>query len=360
MSAPRASRPSGGQPTARTCSRFVGDVGSCRAGLGLNLDRQPTARALPPHPPCRCAASWRHPAELTARALEVRSSDRGSRHRSVGQEEGRRGDPSDLSFLQRPRVRVHACVRGGEGEKEELKYLSLFSETPTNQALRAPEILQAAACKISEVSRRMGPPGRLKASLGPTEEQAIATEFVSRGSRLSPLAHRSRHVAPGRVRRARGGHGATWPTEGTEAKRGGLRRRRRCCAAERSFTHEANCQRDRRSAPPCRGDARVPVRTRRGRRHQATRVAGALRARGRATADRMEQAQRGGDPGAWTPLDARCRALPRDQRALPVGDLVAARSRPVRPHAERRALRPGRPEAGGRALQASTINGGNG
>lgn len=209
-------------------------------------------------------------------------------------------------------------------------------------------------------SARMGPPGRLKASLGPTEEQAIATEFVSRGSRLSPLAHGSPHVAPGRVRRLRGGHGATWPTEGTEAKRGGLRRRRRCCAAERSFTHEANCQRDRRSAPPCRGDARVPVRTRRGRRHQATRVAGALRARGRATADRMEQAQRGGDPEAWTPLDARCRALPRDQRALPVGDLVAARSRPVRPHAQRRALRPGRPEAGGRTLQASTINGGNG
>jgi hypothetical protein len=114
-------------------------------------------------------------------------------------------------------VRVHARVRGGDGEKEELKYLSLFSETPTNQALRAPEILQAAACKISEVSRRMGPPGRLKASLGPSEEQAIATEFVSRGSRLSPLAHRSRHVAPGRVRRARGGHGATEARNAAEA-----------------------------------------------------------------------------------------------------------------------------------------------
>ncbi len=241
-----------------------------------------------------------------------------------------------------------------------MKNISLFSKTTTKQALRASEILQGTPCDISDRSERLGPPGRLKALLGPSEEQAIATEFVSRGSRLSPLAHRSRHVAPGRVRRARGGHGATWPTEGTEAKRGGLRRRRRCCAAERSFTHEANCQRDRRSAPPCRGDARVPVRTRRGRRHQATRVAGALRARGRAAADRMEQAQRGGDPRAWTPLDARCRALPRYQRALPVGDLVAARSRPVRPHAERRALRPGRPEAGGRALQASTINGGNG
>ena len=123
----------------------------------------------------------------------------------------------DTSIFPLARTRVHACVRGGEGEKEELKYLSLFSETPTNQALRAPEILQAAACKISEVSRRMGPPGRLKASLGPTEEQAIATEFVSRGSRLSPLVHRSRHEAPGRVRRARGGHGATEARNAAEA-----------------------------------------------------------------------------------------------------------------------------------------------
>ena len=217
MSAPRASRPSGGQPTARTRSRFVGDVGSCRAGLGLNLDRQPTARALPPHPPCRCAASWRHPAELTARAHEVRSSDRGSRHGRVGQEGRRRGDRADHSILHWPCVRV--CVRGTgtEGEDEGLKDLSLFSETPTNQALRAPEILQGAACKISEVSRRLGPPGRLKAPLGPPERQAIASEFVSRGSRLSPLAHRSRHVAPGRVRRARGGHGATEARSAAEA-----------------------------------------------------------------------------------------------------------------------------------------------
>lgn len=211
MSAPRASRPSGGQPTARTRSRFVGDVGSCRAGLGLNLDRQPTARALPPHPPCRCAASWRHPAELTARAHEVRSSDRGSRHRSVGQEERRRRAPQEHSFILRPRVRVRVRGTGTEGEIEGLKDLSLFSETPTNQALRAPEILQGAACKISEVSRRLGPPGRLKAPLGPPERQAIASEFVSRGSRSSPLAHGARHVAPGRVRRARGGRGQSEP-----------------------------------------------------------------------------------------------------------------------------------------------------
>ena len=118
-----------------------------------------------------------------------------------------------------PLALARVCVRGTgtEGEDEGLKDLSPFSETPTNQALCAPEILQGAACKISEVSRRMGPPGRLKASLGPTEEQAIATEFVSSGSRLSPLAHRSRHVAPGRVRRARGGHGATEARNAAEA-----------------------------------------------------------------------------------------------------------------------------------------------
>lgn len=261
-----------------------------------------------------------------------------------------------------PLALARVCVRGTgtEGEDEGLKDLSLFSETPTNQALCAPEILQGAACKISEVSRRMGPPGPILAAFGPPERQAIASEFVSRGSRSSPLAHGARHVAPGRVRRARGCRGTTWPTEGTEGKRGGLRRRTRCCSAERSFTHEANCQRDRRSAPPRRGDDRVPVRPRRGRRHQATRVGSIDAGGGLAEARRMEPAQRGADPRARAAHLPRCRALPRDQRALPVGDLVAARPRAMRADAERRALRPGRPEAGHRALQAHTTNGGNG
>jgi len=66
-------------------------------------------------------------------------------------------------------------------------------------------------------SARMGPPGRLKASLGPPERQAIASEFVSRGSRSSPLAHGARHVAPGRAGRARGGRGASEPRNAAEA-----------------------------------------------------------------------------------------------------------------------------------------------
>lgn len=98
-----------------------------------------------------------------------------------------------------------------------MKNISLFSKTTTKQALRASEILQETPCEISDGSERLGPPGRFRASLGPTEEQAIATEFVSRGSRLSPLAHRSRYVAPGRVRRARGGHGATEARSAAEA-----------------------------------------------------------------------------------------------------------------------------------------------
>ena len=98
-----------------------------------------------------------------------------------------------------------------------MKNISLFSKTTTKQALRASEILQETPCEISDRSERLGPPGRFRAFLGPTEEQAIATEFVSRGSRLSPLAHRLRHVAPGRVRRARGGHGATEARNAAEA-----------------------------------------------------------------------------------------------------------------------------------------------
>ena len=115
----------------------------------------------------------------------------------------------DTSIFPLALARVRVRGTGTEGEDEGLKDLSLFSETPTNQAPRAPEILQGAACKISEVSRRMGPPGRLKASLGPSEEQASAIEFVSRGSPSSPLAHRARHVATRGARRVHGNHCAT-------------------------------------------------------------------------------------------------------------------------------------------------------
>ena len=62
-----------------------------------------------------------------------------------------------------------------------MKNISLFSKTTTKQALRASEILQETPCEISDGSERLGPPGRLKASLGPTEELAGAIEFVSGG-----------------------------------------------------------------------------------------------------------------------------------------------------------------------------------
>ena len=90
-----------------------------------------------------------------------------------------------------------------------MKNISLFSKTSTKQALRASEILQRGPCNISDGSERLGPPGRLKASLGPSEEQASAIEFVSRGSPSSPLAHRARHVATRGARRVHGNRCAT-------------------------------------------------------------------------------------------------------------------------------------------------------
>ena len=113
------------------------------------------------------------------------------------------------------RVRVGATRTGGGTEV--MKNISLFSKTSTKQALRASEILQATPCDISDASERLGPPGPILAAFGPPERQAIASEFVSRGSRSSPLAHGARHVAPGRVRRARGGRGTSEPRNATEA-----------------------------------------------------------------------------------------------------------------------------------------------
>ena len=271
---------------------------------------------------------------------------------------------------------AHACcvgvpvVTSAMREEDACKRCSPLSHTPPyppsarvtegDPRRRAREACAREGVWYRAISAATVPPYAINGLQGPTEQQAIASEFVSRGSRPSPLAHGARHVAPGRAGRARGGRGTTWPTEGTEGKRGGLRRRTRCCSAERSFTHEANCQRDRRSAPPRRGNDRVPVRPRRGRRHQAARVGSIDAGGGLAEARRMEPAQRGADPRARAAHLPRCRALPRDQRALPVGDLVAARPRAMRTDAERRALRPGRPEAGHRALQAHTTNGWNG
>lgn len=118
---------------------------------------------------------------------------------------------------------------------EVLKDLSLFSDISIKQGVPASEICQEAPCNTFDVSPQVGTPGRSQASCGPLEEQTFASEFVSRGWRTSPLAHRGRHASRRRAHRVRAGHGAAHALHAAEALVAAL------CASRIQSTNEGAC-----------------------------------------------------------------------------------------------------------------------
>ena len=136
---------------------------------------------------------------------------------------------TSLAHLSRARVRCIGVrsITSAMREQDACKRCSPLSHTPPYPPSARvtegdPRKRARAACDRVGVwdrgnSAATVPPCAINGLQGPTERQAIASEFVSRGSRSSPLAHGARHVAPGRARRARGGRGTSEPRKATEA-----------------------------------------------------------------------------------------------------------------------------------------------
>lgn len=128
---------------------------------------------------------------------------------------------TSLAHLSRARVRCVGVrsITSAMREQDACKRCSPLSHTPPyppsarvtegDPRKRAREACEREGVWYRANSAATVPPCAINGLQGPTEEQASAIEFVSRGSPSSPLAHRARHVATRGARRVHGNHCAT-------------------------------------------------------------------------------------------------------------------------------------------------------